>query len=160
MCLLHNLCHCRLLARPAAMSEFLTRWSSLLDDLPTGSPYVTAAVPLIVQLTGVVHVSADPHCIAALVGLLHFLTAPDTFCAPPPTLRTPCSCLLLTSQNEALMKYVSSGCLLLLVSPCVAQSAHCHYRSPNLESPFPRQLRVCSTLAAATEACEGACDAC
>ena len=44
--------------------------------------------PLAAQLFNVLHVGSDPHCIAALLGLLHFRTAQDTFHEPPPALRT------------------------------------------------------------------------
>ena len=79
MRLLHNLRHCRLLDRPAAMATLLAEWSSLLAELPAGSPYTTAAASLIAQLSIIEHVSTGPHCVAALVGLLRFLAALDAF---------------------------------------------------------------------------------
>ena len=82
------------------MSEFLACWSSLLDGLQAGSLYVTAAAPLVAQVTDVAHISTDLHCIAVLVGWLHFLIVPYAFCAPPPAFRTP---LLLLAADLNIM---------------------------------------------------------
>ena len=59
-----------------------------MNFLP-GSPYATAAVPLIDQLSAILHVSTDALCVAALVRSLHFLTAPDALCVPTPALHNP-----------------------------------------------------------------------
>lgn len=81
----------------------------------------------------VVHVSSDPHCAAALVGLFHLLTAPVAFCAPHLLSAPLRPYLLLIMLHLACMPYSSSCCLHILrcaLIPSPFVPAICPFYSP------------------------------